>query len=269
MSIETNGKGDLGASILTTDVPVLRAQSIKKHFGAVEAIRDATLIAHAGEIVGLVGDNGAGKSVLVKCICGALHPDAGELYFKGERVSFSSVRDAHDQGIETVYQDLAQAPDLSVADNMYLGREPIGTGWRRLIRCLDEPKMRAQAVSALDQLGIVLPSLRTSVRSLSGGQRQVLAVARAFAWASSALLMDEPTAALGTRQVELVYDAVRAAAANDLAVVVVSHDLPSVLSIADSIAIMRQGVIVLQVPTSQVDLRTVIDVMLGARTDLS
>ncbi len=253
----------------SSHAPVLDARALEKHFGPIEALRGASLTAHAGEIVGLVGDNGAGKSVFINCLCGGLVPDKGEVFFKGEPVTFGSVREAQVHGIETVYQDLAQAPDLTVIDNMFLGREPLGEGWRRVIRCVDGRRMRVRAVAALGDLGIVLPSMRSPVRSLSGGQRQAVAIARAFAWASSVLLMDEPTAALGARQVELVYDAVRTAATQGLAVVMVSHDLPAMLALANSVAIMRHGVIVAQVPTAEVDLRKVIDMMLGARMSAS
>lgn len=246
-----------GAAIEVVDV--------YKSFGGVRALQGATLTVSAGEVLALVGDNGAGKSTLAKVICGALRPDRGELVFWGQQVQVQSIRHAQELGVETVYQDLALAPDLSVLDNMFLGREPIATsGWRRWLRALDRETMYAETDKALTDLGITLQSLRNAVRNLSGGQRQAVAVARAVLWARTAILMDEPTAALGTKQTAIVYGSIRAAADRGLAVVVISHDIPRMLTLADRIAVMRHGQIVVVRPASELSLPEIVGLMLGA-----
>jgi simple sugar transport system ATP-binding protein len=244
---------------------VIEVSDIRKSFGGVRALQGASLRVNAGEVLALVGDNGAGKSTLAKVICGALRPDGGQLAFWGKPVEVQSIRHAQDLGVETVYQDLALAPDLSVLDNVFLGREPIADrGWRRWLRSLDREAMYEETDAALTELGITLQSLRGAVRNLSGGQRQAVAVARAVMWARTAILMDEPTAALGTKQTAIVYDSIRAAADRGLAVVVISHDIPRMLTLADQIAVMRHGRIVVTRPASELTLPEVVGLMLGA-----
>ncbi|MBN9021745.1 MAG: sugar ABC transporter ATP-binding protein, partial [Rhizobiales bacterium] len=222
---------------------VIEAIDITKRFGHVQALSGASLKVRAGEVMGLVGDNGAGKSTLTKVICGALTPDGGRLSFWGRPTAVTSIRHAQELGVETVYQDLALAPDLSVAENIFLGREPLVRGpiggWPVT---LDRRKMRQMAREAIAAAGIsTLNSVDRAVRDLSGGQRQAIAVARAVMWATTAILMDEPTAALGTKQTDIVYESIRRAADRGLAVIVVSHDIPKMLSLADRIAVMRHG----------------------------
>jgi simple sugar transport system ATP-binding protein len=244
----------------------IEAIDIAKRFGHVQALAGANLRVRSGEILALVGDNGAGKSTLTKIICGALAPDAGRLVFFGETTSVTSIRHAQELGVETVYQDLALAPDLSVADNMFLGREPIvGRLFRGWPAALDRRRMRRAAQEALKGVGINLQSIDHPVRDLSGGQRQAIAVARAIMWAKVAILMDEPTAALGTRQTGIVYDLIRAAASRGLAVVVISHDIPKMLSLADRIAVLRQGRTVSTTPARDLDLTAVVTLMLGGK----
>lgn len=244
---------------------VIEAVDIVKRFGHVQALSGASLQVRPGEILALVGDNGAGKSTLTKVICGALAPDAGRLVFWGETTAVTSIRHAQELGVETVYQDLALAPDLSVAENMFLGREPLRSGifggWPAT---LDRRKMRAAAEDAIRRAGIsTLNSVDRAVRDLSGGQRQAIAVARAVMWATTAILMDEPTAALGTKQTDIVYESIKAAASRGLAVIVVSHDIPKMLSLADRIAVMRQGRTVANLPARDLTLTDVVALMLG------
>jgi len=246
---------------------VIEAIDIVKRFGHVQALAGASLQVRPGEVLALVGDNGAGKSTLAKIICGALAPDAGRLVFWGETTAVTSIRHAQELGVETVYQDLALAPDLSVAENMFLGREPIARGllgsWTA---ALDRRKMRQAAQEAIRAAGITtLNSVDRSVRDLSGGQRQAIAVARAVMWATTAILMDEPTAALGTKQTDIVYESIRSAAARGLAVVVISHDIPKMLTLADRIAVMRQGRTISNAPARDLTLTDVVTVMLGGR----
>jgi simple sugar transport system ATP-binding protein len=244
---------------------VIEAVDIVKRYGHVQALSGANLQVRSGEVLALVGDNGAGKSTLTKVICGALAPDGGTLSFWGETTKVTSIRHAQELGVETVYQDLALAPDLSVAENMFLGREPLR---RRLVgdwpAVLDRRKMRRAAQEAIAAAGITtLSSVDRSVRELSGGQRQAIAVARAVMWATTAILMDEPTAALGTKQTDIVYESIRSAAGRGLAIVVISHDIPKMLSLADRIAIMRQGRTVSNTPARELTLTDVVTVMLG------
>lgn len=244
---------------------VIEVVDVHKSFGGVRALQGATLTVNAREVLALVGDNGAGKSTLAKVICGAIRPDSGRLAFWGQQVQVQSIRHAQELGVETVYQDLALAPDLSVLDNVFLGREPLATtGWRRWLRSLDRETMYVETDRALSDLGITLQSLRNAVRNLSGGQRQAVAVARAVLWAKTAILMDEPTAALGTKQTAIVYDSIRAAADRGLAVVVISHDIPRMLTTADRIAVMRHGQVIVTCPASEMSLPEVVGLMLGA-----
>jgi len=247
---------------------VIEAVDIVKRFGHVQALSGASLQVRPGEVLALIGDNGAGKSTLTKIVCGALAPDSGRLAFWGQATSVTSIRHAQELGVETVYQDLALAPDLSVAENMFLGREPIKPGifggWPP---ALDRRRMRQAAEEAIAAAGIsTLNSVDRAVRDLSGGQRQAIAVARAVMWATTAILMDEPTAALGTKQTDLVYDSIRSAAKRGLAVVVISHDIPRMLDLADRIAVMRQGRTVATLPARDLTLSDVVTLMLGGKT---
>ncbi len=247
------------------DQIVIEAVDIYKAFGSIQALSSASLQVRSGEVLALVGDNGAGKSTLAKVMCGALKPDRGRLVFWGAEIEVQSIRRAQELGVETVYQDLALAPDLSVLDNVYLGREPIASsGWRRWTRTIARDVMYERTDEALRNLGIGLRSLRSPIRSLSGGQRQAVAVARAVLWAKTAILMDEPTAALGTKQTAIAYSSMRAAAEHGLAVVVISHDIPRMLKIADRIAVMRHGQIITNRIAAELTLSEVVGLMLGS-----
>jgi simple sugar transport system ATP-binding protein len=218
--------------------PVLEARGVTKHYGHVRALDGADFSAFPGEVVALIGDNGAGKSTLVKVLAGAIRPDRGEILIDGSPVHFSSPADAHGQGIETVYQDLALAPDLDAAANLHLGREIYLIPFPRV---LNRRQMRANAQAAFADLGIELPDVRAPVASLSGGQRQSVAVARAVTYASRIIFLDEPTAALGVVQRGRVLDTVRRVRDRGIAVVLISHNMPEVLAIADRVEVLRLG----------------------------
>jgi simple sugar transport system ATP-binding protein len=221
---------------------VLEAEGVTKQFGHVSALSDVSFEVAPGEVVALMGDNGAGKSTLVKCLSGAMQPDDGGLRIDGEPVVLDSPTHARELGIETVYQDLALADDLSAAENFFLGREHLREAqpWRWLGH-LDQRRMQREAAAHLDRLSINLPSLRAPVREFSGGQRQCVAVARALVWARKVIFMDEPTAALGVAQTRHVLDLIRRVRESGLAVVVISHSVPEVMEVADRIIVLRLG----------------------------
>jgi fructose transport system ATP-binding protein len=222
--------------------PILEARGLVKHFGHVVALDGADFELYPGEIVAIIGDNGAGKSTLIKSLSGALQPDDGEIRLDGERVRFRSPGDARRAGIETVYQDLAVAPSLDIASNIFLGREarwrgPLGLA----LRLLDKRRMRREAAQHFAELQIGVQSIAQPVEDLSGGQRQGVAVARAAKWARRLAIMDEPTAALGVRETRQVLDLIQRVRERGLPVIIISHDMPHVFELADRILIMRLG----------------------------
>jgi D-xylose transport system ATP-binding protein len=216
--------------------PLLSLRGINKSFGAVHVLRDVDFDVRPGEVTALVGDNGAGKSTLIKCIAG-IHPfDDGEILFEGQPVTIHGPKDANALGIEIVYQDLALCDNLDVVHNMFLGRE------MRRLRLVDEDTMEQRARETLDGLSVrTLKSVRTPVASLSGGQRQTVAIARAVLWNSKLVILDEPTAALGLAQTEQVLRLVRRLADRGLGVVLISHNLNDVFEVADDIAVLYLG----------------------------
>jgi ABC-type sugar transport system ATPase subunit len=242
---------------------VIAARGIGKTYGHVRALHDVSLELRRGEVVALFGDNGAGKSTLAKCICGVVAPDEGYLETPEGRVALHSIRDAEALGITTVHQDLALAPDLSVLENMFLGREVLVSGWRRRLAIISRREMGRRTDAALAELGINLPSVRTAVSDLSGGQKQALAVARARMWSSAGILMDEPTAALGTHQSDIVCDLIRSTAERGRAVMVISHDIPRILDISHRVIVLRHGKVAMQRPASETTQRDVVDAMVG------
>lgn len=238
-------------------------RDVRKHFGHVEALCGASLDAHGGQVLALFGDNGAGKTTLMNVVAGVHKPDGGQIVVAGEVASATSINHAQELGIQTVFQDLALAPDLSVAENMFLGHEDRRRTRLIRMRVLDRRAMAAAASTALEQLSITLPSINAPVSMLSGGQRQAVAVARAVMWAKTAVLMDEPTAALGARQSDVVCQTILATARRGLAVIVVSHDILRMLDIADRVAIMRAGRVVYAGYASALSVRDVVAIMVG------
>jgi ABC-type sugar transport system ATPase subunit len=236
--------------------PLLRLRGISKHFGAVQALYGVDLDLPAGHVTGLCGDNGAGKSVLTKCIAGIHQPDQGEMFWEGRQVHIRTPNDSASLGIETVYQDLALADNLDIVQNMFLGRE-------RLSRALlDEDNMERAAAETLAGLRVTtVRSIRQPVATLSGGQRQAVAVAKAVMWNSKLVMLDEPTAALGVAQTRMVLDLIRRLKDHGLAVMVISHNLNDVFEVADRIAVLRLGRMVAQDWLSSFDRQSVVDFM--------
>jgi len=244
--------------------PILEARAINKTYGHVEALREANFSAYAGEVVALIGDNGAGKSTLIKILSGVAQPDSGRLLFEGRPVTIGSPTAAQRLGIETVYQDLALAPDLDGAANVFLGREPLRSGVLGRLGVLDKRAMRERTLDTFTDLGVGIRDPSASVAYLSGGQRQGVAVARATVWASKVIIMDEPTAALGVVQTGRVLDIVRRVRDRGLAVILVSHNMPEVLAVADRIQVLRLGRRVATFTREEATLESLVGAMTGA-----
>ena len=224
-------------TIAGAGTPLLEARNVTKSFGSVQALAEVDFAVHAGEVMALVGDNGAGKSTLIKCIAGIYPIDSGDVYFDGKKVSIGSPKAAADLGIEVVYQDLALCDNLDIVQNMYLGREE-----HDVIRRLKEPEMEARTAATMKSLAVTtIRSMRQQVASLSGGQRQSVAIGRAVMWNSKVVILDEPTAALGVAQTRQVLDLVARLSSQGLAVVIISHNLHDVFEVADRITCLRLG----------------------------
>jgi len=223
--------------VAVTTHPLVRIERVRKEFGAVVALESVTLDINPGEIVALVGDNGAGKSTLVKCIAGVYQPTSGEIQLEGRPVRFSSPLDARSHGIEVVFQDLALANEQPVYMNMFLGRELVKGPMRRL----DRGEMARQTQELLDELDIRIDSPHKTIRDLSGGQRQGVAIGRAVHWAKRLVLMDEPTAALGVAETRRVEEIIHRMRARGRAILIVSHSLDQVFRLADRICVLRRG----------------------------
>ena len=225
----------------TNGKPLLSMTGVSKAFGPVQALEGVDFEVRGGEVVGLVGDNGAGKSTLVKAISGIHSADEGEFFFEGQPVSISRPHDATVLGIATVYQDLALCDNLDVVANLYLGREEIGDGPSVIVRQLDEVEMEHHSNELLQTLAVTIPSLRSEVGTLSGGQRQQVAVARSLLGEPKVVLLDEPTAALGVAQTAQVLELIKRLRERGLGVVVISHNLADVFEVADRIFVLRLG----------------------------
>jgi ABC-type sugar transport system ATPase subunit len=228
---------------MTGKEPLLIIDNVVKSYGAVQALKGISFTLYRGEIVTLVGDNGAGKSTLVKIIAGLYPPSSGDLIFKGTPVHFRNPADALAQGIETVYQHLALIEQLDVADNVYLGRETMRWGWfGRLFGILNRAEMRRETADALSQLHIKIPAPTLPVRSMSGGQRQAVAIGRAVTWGRELLILDEPTAALGVEETEQVLQMIeKLRDQQNMTMLIISHNMQDVYRIADRIIVLRQG----------------------------
>ncbi|MEW5852476.1 MAG: ATP-binding cassette domain-containing protein [Myxococcota bacterium] len=247
-----------------TGTPLLELRGAGKRFGAIQALSGVDLVVRSGEVLALVGDNGAGKSTLIKCMAGSHPLDEGLLLVQGEPVHLRAPPDATRLGIETVYQDLALCDALDVVANLFLGRELLVPGAGRPLRMLDEVVMEQKAREVLAELAVTIPDLRAPVASLSGGQRQCIAVARAVMWNSRLVILDEPTAALGVAQAGQVLDLVRRLRARGLAVLIISHNLADVFAVADRIVVLRLGRKVADVDARAVSREDVVAAITGA-----
>jgi len=236
--------------------PLLRLRGVSKHFGAVQALANVDLDVPASQVTALAGDNGAGKSVLIKCIAGIHAPDDGQIEWEGRRVHLRAPRDAAALGIETVYQDLALCDNLDIVQNMFLGRERLRRG------TLDEEDMEKASRETLSSLAVTtVRSIRQPVASLSGGQRQSVAIAKAVLWNSRLVIMDEPTAALGVAQTAMVLELVRRLADRGLGVLLISHNMNDVFQVADRVAVLHLGRMVAVRPAAELDRQIVVDLM--------
>ena len=245
--------------------PLLEARGLVKSFGRVRALRGANFTVHAAEVVALVGDNGVGKSTLVKALAGVQPPDAGEIRFEGEPVTIATPLEARALGIETVYQDLALAAELDPAANLFLGREIARGGLLGRLGFLDYAEMHRRADEAFRSLGVGLQDSAAPVATMSGGQRQGVAVSRAVTWASKVVFMDEPTAALGVVQTRNVLDQIKRVRDDQgLAVVLISHNLPEIFEVADRIEVLRLGERVARFRRGEVSMEDVVGAMTGA-----
>jgi len=223
-------------------MPVLEARHMARRFGAVVALADASIALRRHEVLGLVGDNGAGKSTLLKILSGVLPADGGEILLEGRGIELRRAQDAMDAGIETVYQDLALVDTMSAYQNVYLGREELAKSWPlRFLNLVDDRVMRRRSREVLEALAVKIPSINVTVKGMSGGQRQCLAIARAILWGRRIVILDEPTAALGVRETGQVLDVIRDLRNHDVSVIVVSHNMQQLMEIADRITVMRLG----------------------------
>jgi ABC-type sugar transport system ATPase subunit len=247
--------------------PVLEARGVSRYYGSVAALQNVNLHVHRGEVVGLVGDNGAGKSTLLKILCGAVRPTEGQLLVDGEEVSFTAPRESRERGIEVVYQDLALATELSIADNIFLGREKRRSGPLSALRLLDRQGMATEAKTTLDSLGIEIDDVDVRTGLLSGGQRQAVAVARAVIWGSRLLLLDEPTAALAVMEQRKIGALIQEVARQNVGVVLVSHNLRQVVELCDRIVVLLRGHLVADLDAKTTTVEDVVRWITGAAID--
>lgn len=248
--------------------PILKARNLVKRYGRVTAIDHCDFDLMPGEILAVIGDNGAGKSSLIKAVSGAAAPDEGEVWLEGKQVAFSSPNEARNAGIETVYQQLAMSPALSIADNMFMGREIRREGFMgKYLRMLDKPKMQRIAREKLSELGLMtIQNINQAVETLSGGQRQGVAVARAAAFGSKVIILDEPTAALGVKESRKVLELIQDVKSRGIPIILISHNMPHVFEVADRIHIHRLGKRLCVVNPSEISMSDAVALMTGAMT---
>ncbi len=246
--------------------PLLKARGVVKRYGHVTAIDHADFDLMPGEILAVIGDNGAGKSSLIKVLSGAVQPDGGQVMLEGETVQFASPNDARAAGIETVYQQLALSPALSIADNMFMGRELRRPGiWGKWLRMLDKPAMEQFARDKLSELGLMtIQNINQAVETLSGGQRQGVAVARAAAFGSKVIILDEPTAALGVKESRRVLELIQEVNGRGIPIILISHNMPHVFELADRIHIHRLGKRLTVVDPKDISMSDAVALMTGA-----
>jgi fructose transport system ATP-binding protein len=247
--------------------PVIQARGLVKRYGQVTALDGADFELRAGEILAVIGDNGAGKSSLIKALSGATIPDAGEMLLDGQPIHFKSPIDARRAGIETVYQDLAVAPAMTIAENLFLGRELRRPGFLgSVLGMLDKKKMLEESIARMNDLKVGIRSMTQAVETLSGGQRQCVAVARAAAFARHVVIMDEPTAALGVKEGNMVLELIRRVRDQGLPVILISHNMPHVFEVADRIHIARLGKRAAVVNPKKISMSDTVAVMTGAKS---
>jgi simple sugar transport system ATP-binding protein len=249
---------------MTEQQPLLQVVDLSKHFGGLVAVDNVSMEVYPGEVVGLVGDNGAGKSTLIKMVSGVYQPDGGQIFLAGEEVRFETPMQARNQGIETIYQDLALCENLDATVNIFLGREPMQ---RRLgiFNMVDRSHMLSESETALHQLDIEIPNLQRPMRQMSGGQRQAVAIARAVYWNARLMIMDEPTAALAVAEQRKVLELCRTLRDQDVPVIIISHNLLDVFAVADRIVVLRRGRKVAELTASETDMDEVVALMTGSK----
>ncbi len=246
---------------------VLELRGLSKSFGPVHAVKSVSLSIYPGEVIGLVGDNGAGKSTLTRMMAGTIRPDTGDIVVAGEKQTFESAQDARRAGVETVFQTLALVPGLDIVENIFLGRELLASGpLGAVTRTMDVAAMRRRVQGGYERFGLGLPDIRTKVAGLSGGQRQVVAIARAVLWGSRIVVLDEPTAALGVKQTELVLSFIEQLRSHNVAVVFISHNMQHVMRVADRVCVLRLGRKVFDGQMSALTGTDLVALMTGAAT---
>src|ERR1700733_9608113 len=244
-----------------SEQPILQVQSVSKRFGGVHALENVSVDLFPGEVLALAGDNGAGKSTLIKIISGVHHPDEGKIWYDGAEVTFENPQKAREQGIETIYQDLALADNLDVGANVFLGREPV----RRILGLpfIDRRLMREEAEKTLRALDIHIHRLSNPIRSLSGGQRQSVAIGRAIHWKARVLIMDEPTAALGVPEQRKVMELITNLKGSGVGIIFISHNLIDIFQVSDRIMVLRRGSKVGEVRTKETNSDEIVRLMVG------
>ena len=242
---------------------MLEVRSLTKRFGGLVAVDHMDMQVHPGEVVGLLGDNGAGKSTLIKMVSGVYHPDEGRIFFQGKEVKVGSPMDALDLGIETLYQDLALAENLDAYSNIFLGREKTKP-FLGFIKVLDHEFMREESKKVLNRLEIEIPSLHNQIKTLSGGQRQAVAIGRSIYWNAKLLILDEPTAALGVHEQRKVLDLVRLLRSQNIPIIIISHQLYDIFSVTDRLVIMRRGKKVAECLTKDTTPDEVVGLIIGS-----
>ena len=248
--------------------PILSIRGLTKRFGGLVAVNDVSWDVYPGEVVGLLGDNAAGKSTLIKCVSGVYHADEGEIFFEGRHSHFARPIDARREGIETIYQDLALANNLDVSANIFLGREVKRHYLGGLVNTLDEQKMLRESKTALDTLEIHFPTLTQPIENLSGGQRQAVAIARAVYWDAKLMIMDEPTNNLGVPEQHKVLQLIRKLKDQGVPVILITHILPDVFAVTDRLMVMHRGRKVTEKKTSETNTEELVQYMVGARDDM-
>lgn len=250
----------------TRPVESFEVRGLEKSYGPVQALRGVSFSATGGEVIGLLGDNGAGKTTLVKCLSGIVRPDHGTVAIDGETVDIHSPKSSRELGIETVHQDLALIDTLDVTANLFLNRETVrGPGLVQRLGWLSNRRMHVQAKAVLDSLHINIPSVRTPIQRLSGGQRQAVAVGRAVAWGQRIVLMDEPSAALGVEQTRLVLDLIRRLQASGVLVLLITHNMQQVMEVCSRAVVLRHGNLVGDVNVADIVARDLVDLITGAK----